>query len=104
MILVRLTMFACSVSRRRSRKRYLQANVFRIVRLAEHRQRQFLGRAQNFDLLVKSSTSPVGRLALSVSAVRALTSPSTRMTHSARTSSAALKNKDNDRTKEPSYI
>ena len=37
----------CSVSRRRSRKRYLSRMLLRIVRLAEHRQRQLVGRAQH---------------------------------------------------------
>jgi hypothetical protein len=39
----------------------------------------------------KISISPVGRFAFTVSAVRALTSPSTRITHSPRTVSAILK-------------
>jgi hypothetical protein len=38
----------------------------------------------------KISTSPVGRFGLTVSSVRALTSPSTRITHSPRTVSAVL--------------
>jgi hypothetical protein len=69
-----------------------QADVFRIVRLAEHRQRQFLGRRQHFDL-AGEELDLAGRQfgLLTVSGVRAFTSPSTRITHSPRTVSAVLK-------------
>jgi hypothetical protein len=62
-----------------------QADVFRIVRLAEDRQRQFAGLDRTSISRANISISPVGRLALTVSSVRGLTSPSTRMTHSPRT-------------------
>ena len=75
----------------------LQPDVFRIIRLAEHRQRQLLGRRQHFELADEDSTSPVGSLAFTVSAARALTSPSTRITHSERTVSAGLNAANRDR-------
>ena len=50
MISLRSMMLLCSVSRRRSRKRYLQPQVLRVVGLAEHRNRQLLGRRQHLDL------------------------------------------------------
>ena len=59
-----------------------EPRVLGIVRLAEHRQRQLLGLRQHLELLILTSTSPVGRLGLTVSGVRATTSPSMRTTHS----------------------
>ena len=54
----------------------LQAHVLRIVGLAEHRQRQLLGRATSTSISVaNSSTSPVGSSALTV--------PSGRVAHAA---------------------
>ncbi len=42
-------MFLCRVSRRRSRKRFFEPDLFRIVGLAEHRQRQLGGLRQHLD-------------------------------------------------------
>ena len=61
-----------------------EAQVLGIIRLAEHRQGQFLGRSSVSSAFACTSTPPVGRLALTVSAVRSTTLPSMRMTLSAR--------------------
>jgi hypothetical protein len=62
MTLVRVTMLAVQRLAAQIEEAVLEAHVFRIVGLAEDRQRQFLGLRQDFDLLGEDLDLAAGRL------------------------------------------
>jgi hypothetical protein len=69
----------------------LEAHVFRIIGLAEDRQRQFLGRRQDFDLLGEDLDLAGAEIGVDGVGHAFLATPSMRITHSPRTVSAILK-------------
>ena len=79
MIFVRATMFLCSVSRRRSRKRYFRRMSSGYSGSPNTGSGNSLAADRISISRAKTSISPVGRFGLTVSAMRALTSPSTRI-------------------------
>jgi hypothetical protein len=64
----------------------LQADIFRVIWLAKHRQRQFARLRQDLDIACKHLDCAGRQVGFTVSSERAFTSPSTRITHSPRTS------------------